>query len=86
MDVNDVKIRKAIGKKIRKARRDLDLSQAALGQKMDVSDKTIASWEAGRNEIGAVSLNRLARILGQPITYFYDVPNDAAQQSLDKAA
>lgn len=80
------KTQKEIGKRIRKARRDLDYSQAALGQMLGVSDKTVAAWEKGTNEVGSATLTEIAKYLKRPVSYFYSDPNSGAQSSLEKAA
>lgn len=84
---------KAIGKRIKLARIENDLNQEELGALIHVSGKTIAAWEAGRNEIGALSLRQLVDVLRKPISYFYEPfaamaerPNVQAKRRQSKAA
>lgn len=81
-----MKVQKQIGKRIRKARRDADLSQAKLGELLGVSDKTVAAWEKGRNEVGSVSLTQLAKELHVPVIYFYGEDPNAGAMPLERAA
>lgn len=39
-----------LGERIRKAREDLDYSQAELALQLGVDRKTVGNWEAGRNQ------------------------------------
>ncbi|MBS0331259.1 MAG: helix-turn-helix transcriptional regulator, partial [Proteobacteria bacterium] len=52
-----------IGKRLRRRRRLLDLSQAALGADCGVSFQTIHKYEAGVVQISAAALYELAKAL-----------------------
>ena len=60
-----------IGYKIRKRRKELDLTQVELGQKVNKSSQVISNWERGYTT-GIVSedLHELSVALSVPIDYF----------------
>jgi len=60
-----------VGKRIKIARIEADISQERLAEELEVSQKTVSAWEAGRNEIGASNIQRMAMILGKPVDYFF---------------
>ena len=51
---------KVIGKRIRELRHDNNLSQAALGKLLNLSQDTISFWETGK---GLPSVNDIIRIV-----------------------
>ena len=66
-----------VGKRIKIARIETDVSQEALAHALDVSQKTVSAWESGRNQITAAKLNEIAVYLHKPISYFF-VPFESA--------
>ena len=60
-----------VGKRIKIARIETDVSQEALAHALDVSQKTVSAWESGRNQITAAKLNEIAVYLHKPISYFF---------------
>ena len=65
-----------IGYKIRKRRKELDLTQVELGQKVHKSSQVISNWERGYTT-GIVSedLHELSMALSVPIDYFIPTNN-----------
>ena len=65
-----------IGYKIRKRRKELDLTQVELGQKVHKSSQVISNWERGYTT-GIVSedLHELSVALSVPIDYFIPTNN-----------
>ena len=64
MQMDEVTLRKTIGKNIalyRKAHRD---TQAALGQKLSYSDKAVSKWERGESLPDVYVLSRIAELYG----------------------
>ena len=64
MQLDEMTLRKTIGKNIalyRKANRD---TQAALGQKLSYSDKAVSKWERGESVPDIYVLSRIAEIYG----------------------
>lgn len=52
-----------IGKNIRTIRERRGLTQSDLADKLQISDKTVSSWEVGRTEPGIAMIDRLAAVL-----------------------
>jgi len=61
----------SIGKQIRKARLEKNLSQKDLANSISVRRATISDFENGKSEIGVLMLANLALSLGKPISYFF---------------
>lgn len=62
MEMDEATLRKTVGKNIalfRKARKD---TQAALGQKLNYSDKAVSKWERGESLPDVYVLSRIAQI------------------------
>lgn len=58
---------RAIGERIRQARRDAGLSQAQLGELIGRDHKTVHRWETAITHPSLPDLIRLARALKRPI-------------------
>jgi transcriptional regulator with XRE-family HTH domain len=63
--------KKRLGERIRKARRDANLTQGDLADKLGVSQGVISNVETGISTIDAPDLPRWADALNKPIMYFY---------------
>ena len=59
-----------VGRRIRRARRRLDLTQAELGEHCEVTFQTVQKYEAGMVTISAHTLWRLARALAASVAEF----------------
>lgn len=57
---------------IKSARRLANISQKQLAEKLGLSEKTISAYEKNRAIPPAPTLQKIATITGQPITYFLD--------------
>ena len=51
-----------LGKKLRKARRNMRLTQQAVGDHLGVTAQTIRNWETGRNEPNSQAIASLASL------------------------
>ena len=56
-------------------RKELGLSQAQIGKMLMISDKAVASYEQGRNNIPNVYLLQLSQIYGVSLNYLYGIQN-----------
>ena len=56
-----------IGERIKKRRRELDISQEKLAELVDVHENTIRKWEQGTRSPDAQKLNLLASALGTTV-------------------
>lgn len=65
-------IDREIGERVRERRKELRLTQQALGVAAGVSFQQIQKYENGTNRIGAGRLKELARALQVPVSFFFD--------------
>jgi uncharacterized protein YjbI with pentapeptide repeats len=59
-----------IGNKIAKARKEINMSQAQLAQRLFISPQAVGKWERGESVPDIITFNRLAEILGVDLNYF----------------
>lgn len=59
-----------IGKKIADARKQLNISQAMLGQQLFISPQAVGKWERGESLPDIITFIRLAEILGVDLNFF----------------
>jgi transcriptional regulator with XRE-family HTH domain len=79
---NDIDLH--LGRRLRRRRRLLGLTQQQLAQAVGVRFQQIQKYECGANRISAARLWRIAAALDVPVGYFYDGLADGAR--LDVAA
>ena len=58
----------ALGARIRRRRRELGLSQSALGGKLGITFQQVQKYENGANRVSATMLIRLSEALAMPVT------------------
>lgn len=61
-----------VGNRVRLRRMLIGMSQEKLGEALSLTFQQVQKYEKGVNRIGAGRLFQVARILGVPITYFYE--------------
>lgn len=61
-----------LGRRLRRRRRILGLTQQQLAVQVGVRFQQIQKYECGANRLGAARLWELAEALQTPISYFYD--------------
>jgi transcriptional regulator with XRE-family HTH domain len=61
-----------IGHRIRLRRKELKLSQAALGEAIGVTCEQIQGYEKGTDRVGAQRLQAIAAALQAPISFFFE--------------
>lgn len=74
---NEASINLHIGRRVRRRRRILGMTQAALGAALKVHFQQIQKYECAANRISAARLLGLAKALQTPVQYFYDGLFDA---------
>ena len=75
-----------LGKRLRRRRRLLGLTQQQLASAVGVRFQQIQKYECGANRISAARLWELAEALEVPINYFYEgLEADAAQDAANDA-
>ncbi len=65
-----------IGRRLRQARLVENLTQGGLAQKLNISFQQVQKYENGTNRVSSSRLWSIARVLGVPITYFYEGLDD----------
>jgi transcriptional regulator with XRE-family HTH domain len=70
-----------LGKRLRRRRRLLGLTQQQLAQNVGVRFQQIQKYECGANRISAARLWRLSQALEVPTSYFYDGLAELTQPS-----
>ena len=61
-----------VGKKLRRRRELLGLSQTEIAERIDLSHQQLQKYENATNRISAGKLFEFGQILDIPVTYFYD--------------
>jgi transcriptional regulator with XRE-family HTH domain len=68
---------------MRRRRQELGMTQTTLGDSVDVTFQQVQKYERGANRISASRLYAFAKVLGVPVTYFFeDVPQDIRDQTV----
>src|SRR5919112_3837193 len=65
-------IDKEIGRRLRDRRMAIGMSQERLGDLLGLTFQQIQKYEKGANRISASRLTEVARVLGVPITSFFE--------------
>lgn len=73
-----------IGKKIRKYRRDMDLTQDELAGKLGVASQTVSHWENGATYPDIELLPLIARILGMSLDNLFGSSDEDRQRRADE--
>jgi len=64
--------KKMLGKKIKLARIELDLTQTQLAKKIKAKQKSISHYETGASSPSIETLIKIAKVLKKPAGYFLD--------------
>ncbi|THD58517.1 helix-turn-helix transcriptional regulator [Phenylobacterium sp.] len=76
-----------LGERIRKRRRELGLSQSALGGKLGITFQQVQKYENGTNRVSATMLLKLSDALAMPVTeILQEADPGAAADSSDQGA
>ncbi|MCA9375284.1 helix-turn-helix transcriptional regulator [Candidatus Dojkabacteria bacterium] len=65
-------LNKKVGINLKKARKEVGLTQVDLAKRMNMSPMMISRYEVGLNSIPYKRIERIAQILGKPVSYFFD--------------
>jgi len=60
------------GQKLKRARKEVGLSQKDLGEALKLSDKAISSYEVDRATPSLDTLKEISKLIHKPISYFLD--------------
>jgi transcriptional regulator with XRE-family HTH domain len=69
-----------LGRRLRRRRRLLGLTQQQLAVQVGIRFQQIQKYECGANRISAARLWQLAEALETPVSYFYDGLNEALER------
>lgn len=61
-----------VGMRIRQRRLQLDMSQTALAERLDLTFQQVQKYEKGTNRVSASRVMQLAGLLAVPVTYFFE--------------
>jgi transcriptional regulator with XRE-family HTH domain len=61
-----------VGSRVRMRRMLITMSQEKLGDSLGLTFQQVQKYEKGSNRIGASRLFQIARVLGVPISFFYE--------------
>ena len=76
---------KAIAKRIRKIRREKELSQRELAEHLGKTPQAVSELELGNAKVGAAELQQLADYMNKPIEYFYGVESEEMDDTEEAA-
>ena len=65
-------IERRIGQQVKRQRQALKLTQAQLAKTLDITSQQIHKYEKGIDRLAASRLLQLSKILGVPVSFFYD--------------
>lgn len=68
--MSNSKIKSTIGKRIRKARKEVGLSQKQLAARLKLSDKAVSAYEVGRVMPSFAKIRQISKVVHKPIAYF----------------
>lgn len=74
----------AIGRRIRRRRRLLAMTQTQLGAACGVRFQQVQKYESGASRVSATVLWRMSRALGVEVNYFFDGIEDEAPPPVDR--
>jgi transcriptional regulator with XRE-family HTH domain len=74
-----------VGERLRDLRRARNLTQGALGRRLNVTDATVSRWETGALGIDADMVPELARVLGVRPADLFDAPQWDLGRPIDPA-
>lgn len=67
-----------VGRRLRERRSQLGMSQAVVGNAVGVTFQQIQKYEGGSNRVSAGRLFEFAKLLGVPVSYFFEeMPTNA---------
>ena len=70
-----------VGEHIKRARKEMKLSQKQLSELLHVTAQTVSNWESERNEPSSEAITTIANLSGHPVAWFFkDSPSEASSQ------
>ena len=78
----DIQRRIFLGKKLKRRRRQIKLTQTDIAKEMKVTFQQVQKYEKGQNRIPIVNLVRISKFLNKPLDYFLDINKETMIQSI----
>ncbi|OGK29937.1 hypothetical protein A3B02_00630 [Candidatus Roizmanbacteria bacterium RIFCSPLOWO2_01_FULL_42_14] len=69
-----------LGQAIRKARKEIGLTQKDFADQLHISDKTVSAYEVGRATASFETLRKISKMVNKPLAYF---DTDATTDDID---
>ena len=75
-----------VGSRIRLRRNMVSMSQEKLGEALGITFQQIQKYEKGTNRVGASRLQQISKVLGVPVSFFFeDAPGDEPANGMGEA-
>jgi transcriptional regulator with XRE-family HTH domain len=71
----------ALGDRLRQGRNLSGFSQSEAAQALGITSAALSQYESGKRRIEALTLERIARLYGVPVTYFFGVLDTTKEQN-----
>ena len=71
-----------LGQKIKNKRKELNLTQEYLAEKLNISRQAVSKWEAGKSEPSMNNLLELSKIFGVDISYFNEEKKESKREKI----
>lgn len=72
-----------VGAVIRSRRRQLEMTQHQVAERLGLTFQQIQKYERGANRVSASKLSEIAAVLGVPVSYFFEGLKDAPPEVED---
>jgi transcriptional regulator with XRE-family HTH domain len=84
MQKKSTPIDQLVGSRVRQRRMALGMSQEKLGEHLGVTFQQVQKYEKGVNRVGASRLQRIAEVLGAPISFFFEEAARGLDHEIEK--
>ena len=78
--------KKEIGRKISALRKEKEMTQKELAEKLHVSDKTVSKWETGMHFPDITIMEDLAMVLGVGVVELLGLENVSSEKMINEIA
>lgn len=75
-----------VGRRIKLQRKILGMSQNTLAEALGITFQQVQKYEKGANRVGSSRLSNIARILGVPVSYFFESGANGEGNAVDGTA
>lgn len=76
---DEMPMRKIVAKRMKMARIEREMTQAQLAERLGIGQQQVTDWESGTINLGVDTLERIAKALRKPPTYFLQPFDDTEQ-------